>query len=395
VSISTLKNILVDCWEGECEGDWLGFSVSISDDGNTALVGASGVKGRAGAAYLFVKEGSEWSRVGKLTASNGDDGDQFGRSVALSGDGTTALVGAFYDNDRTGAAYIFTKPASGWANTDASIILTASDGACRDRFGWDVALSRDGDIALIGAYGKTVNGFKAAGGAYIFTRSGDSWTQVAALTATDAGAYNYFGDSVALDSNGDTVLVSAYGENDYVGVAYIYARDDSGWSLTAKLTASDGGKNDQFGQSVALSGDGNTALIGSIYNDIGGCTGVGAAYIFTKSNDGWSTGVKLTTSEPGAYDYFGGSVALSGDGSTALVEAFYKPDQTGVVYIFTRPADGWTDTSSDVIMTANYGIAVDKFSLSTAISHDGSTALVGAPNPGRRLIDSGAVYVFN
>jgi hypothetical protein len=403
MSISTFKNILVDRWEGGRTGDRLGFSVSISDDGNTALVGANDREHNTGAAYIFTKSDNSWSQTAVLTASDGSDADKFGRSVILSGDGSTALVGAYNKNNRSGAAYIFTKSAnSGWVDATETAVLTASDGSDGDSFGLSIALNGTGDVALIGAYNKTINGIVAMGAAYIFTKSGSTWITTAAptatLTASDGTKYDNFGYSVALSSTGDIALIGAVLKDTAVyesGAAYIFTKPTTGdWVDTIEtsiLTATDAAEYDSLGYSVALSSTGHTALIGTYGED----NQTGAAYIFTKSNDGWSTGVKLNASKLNACDYFNGRVALSGDGNTALLEAFYQHNQTSAVYIFTKPADKWFAATGEAITVANYGTAVDSYNLSTAINHDGSTVLVGVPNSSYKSTDSGSVYVFN
>jgi len=260
--------------------------------------------------------------MAKLTASDGAAGDSFGWSVAFFGD--TALVGAPF-GDGTGAdqgsAYVFIKPVSGWVNMTQTAKLTASNGAGGDEFGRSVALS--GNIALVGAYGD--DAYK--GSAYIFVKPISGWgnmTQTAKLTASNGAGGDEFGHSVVL--SGDIALVGAPFGNGTVadqGSAYIFEKPASGWedmTETAKLTASDGAVNDTFGNSVALSGD--TALVGAKGDDAP-VTNRGSAYIFTKPVDGWVTTsiytAKLTASDGAANDYFGGSVVLSE--GTALVGA--------------------------------------------------------------------------
>jgi len=303
-------------------GDNFGSSVALSGDGNTALIGApdktvNGV-GSAGAAYVFVRPsgGTTWTQQQELTASDAAGGDQFGRSVALSGDGNTVLIGAFSKAVNraynvaynAGAAYVFVRPSGGTTWTQQQE-LTASDAAYGDFFGISVALSGDGNTALIGAC--------CAGAAYVFVRpsGGTTWSQQQELTAAGGGQ---FGRSVALSGDGNTVLIGASS----AGAAYVFVRPSGGttWSQQQELTASDAAGGDQFGTSVALSGDGNTALIGANNKTVNGQTYAGASYIFIRPSGGttWAQQPELTTSSGGA---FGSSVALSGDGNTALAGA--------------------------------------------------------------------------
>ncbi len=292
--------------------DYLGFSVAVS--GTTALVGTYGKNNFAGAAYVFVRSGSTWSQQAKLTAADGAANDRFGWSVAVSGG--TALVGAPDKNSGAGAAYMFVRSGTSWSQQAE---LTASDGAASDYFGYAVALN--GSTALIGANGKD----GSAGAAYVFVRSGTSWSQQAELTAADGAANDNFGQSVAL--SGGTALVGAYGNNSNTGAAYVFVRSGTSWSQQAELTAADGAANDNFGQSVALSG--TTALVGA-----NGHNNAGAAYVFVRSRASWSQQAELTASDGAAGAYFGYAVALSGN--SAVVGAPLKNSSTGAAYVFVR-----------------------------------------------------------
>ncbi|MSQ08671.1 MAG: hypothetical protein EXR44_05165, partial [Dehalococcoidia bacterium] len=202
-----------------------------------------------------------WTQQQKLTASDGAANDFFGYSVAVSGD--TAVVGAWGDDSAKGSAYVFTRSGSTWTQQQK---LTASDGAAIDYFGYSVAVS--GDTAVVGAYGD--DSYK--GSAYVFTRSGSTWTQQQKLTASDGAANDYFGGSVAV--SGDTAVVGAYGDDSEKGSAYVFTRSGSTWTQQQKLTASDGAANDFFGWSVAVSGD--TAVVGARSDD----SSKGSAYMF-------------------------------------------------------------------------------------------------------------------
>ncbi|MBY0112375.1 MAG: hypothetical protein K2Y21_06105 [Phycisphaerales bacterium] len=375
-------------------GDGFGLSVAIS--GDTAIVGANlddiGISVDQGSAYVFIRSGTTWVQQSKLaTALDGRAGDRFGSSVAISGD--TAIIGApnqdlgFLTPDQ-GAAWVFSRIGSTWIGPDLQLL--ASGGAASDNFGFSVALS--GDTALVGASGDDVGANIDQGSVYVFTRSGTTWTQQAQLTATGGAAGDSFGISVAL--SGDTALVGAnaddVGANANQGSAYIFTRSGSTWTQQAQLTASGGAANDLFGVSVALSGD--TALVGAYGDDIGANTNQGSAYIFTRSGSTWIQQAQLTATGGAANDLFGVFVALSGD--TALVGASAddvgaNTDQ-GSAYIFTRSGITWTQQAQ---LTATGGSAGDQFGYSVALS--GDTALVGAnlDDVGANL-DQGSAYVF-
>ncbi|MBK8430868.1 MAG: hypothetical protein IPL28_06050 [Chloroflexi bacterium] len=234
----------------------------------------------------------------KLTASDAAANDNFGVSVAVSGD--TAVIGAYQDDDggsNSGSAYVFTRSGEVWSEQAK---LTASDAAANDFFGISVAVS--GDTAVIGAY-QDDNVGSNSGSAYVFTRSGEVWSEQAKLTASDPAMNDWFGYSVAI--SGDTAIIGAYLDDDggsNSGSAYVFTRTAGVWSQQAKLTASDPAMDDWFGYSVAISGD--TAVIGAYQDDDGGSDS-GSAYAFTRMGVVWSQQAKLTASDPAANDWFG------------------------------------------------------------------------------------------
>ena len=209
--------------------------------------------------------------------------------MALSADGNTALIGGPSDNGGVGAAWVFTRSGSTWTQQGAK--LTGSGESGNGDFGASVALSADGNTALIGGPGD--NG--SVGAAWVFTRSGSTWTQQGAkLTGSGESGEGYFGASVALSADGNTALIGGASDNDGVGAAWVFTRSGSTWTQQgAKLTGSGEIGEGHFGVSVALSADGNTALIGGP-SDNGG---VGAAWVFTRSGSTWTQqGAKLTGS---------------------------------------------------------------------------------------------------
>ena len=328
---------------GGAPNDYFGYSVALSVDGNTALVGAFGRTSRTGAAYVFTRSSGVYSQTAAFTdPASGANYDDFGSSVALSADGSTALVGAPGRSSTTGAAYVFTRSSGVYSQTPA---LTATGGASGDFFGRAVALSADGGTALVGANGRSTS----TGAAYVFTRSNGVYSQTAALSATGGTSGDFFGTAVALSADGSTALVGAQGHSSSTGAAYVFTRSNGVYSQTATLTATGGAANDQFGSSVALSADGGTALVGAN----GRSTSTGAAYMFTRSNGVYSQTAAFTDPVGGATnDYFGSNVALSADGGAALVGAYGRSSYTGAAYVFTDApalsATGGTPQSATV-----------------------------------------------
>ncbi len=321
--------------------DWFGVRVAL--EGDTAVIPAdaddSEVNGvDSGSVYVFTRSGTTWTQQAKLTASDGAAVDLFGYSVALSGD--TVFVGARFDDDDvngddSGSVYVFTRSGTSWSQQAK---LTAADGEAGDEFGYSVALAGDTAVITANADDSDVNGVDS-GSAYVFTRSGTDWSQQAKLTAADGAAGDLFGVRVALV--GDTALIGARLDDDDVngidaGSAYVFTRSGDGWSQQARLTAADGGAGDWFGYTVALADD--TALIGAGNHD--GANGVdsGSAYVFTRSGTTWSQKDKLTATDGKAGDQFGGKVAISGDAAVVgarLVDDVVKGVDSGSVYVFT------------------------------------------------------------
>ena len=384
-------------------GDALGRSVSLSSDGSTALVGAclddTAAGTDAGSAFVFVRNGSCWSPQAKLTASDGAATDEFGISVSLSRDGNTALVGAFFEDTpaaNAGSAYVFVRSGSSWSQQAK---LTAADGAVGDYFGCSVSLSGDGNTALVGAYNDDTPAGANAGSAYVFVRSGSSWSQLPKLVASDGAANDGFGSSVSLSGDGATALVGAGGDDTSAmdaGSAYVFVWDGSSWSQQGKLTAADGALFDHFGYSVSVSSDGSTALVGSHFDDTPAGTDAGSAYVFVRSDTTWGEQTKLTAADAAADDSFGFAVSLTDSGDVALVGVM-QDDTTagsnaGSAYVFVRSGTTWNQQAK---LTANDGAASDYFGNSVSLSSDGSKALVGASQDDTTAgIDAGSAYVF-
>ena len=318
------------------EHQQFGRSVSISGD-VTVVSGA-------GSAYVFEKPLTGWvdmTETAKLTAS---DGVAFfswsGDYVSLSGD--VIMAGAPSDDQggpNSGAVYVFKKPPDGWVNMTETVKLTASDAEPSDEFGTSVAIS--GDVALIAAYHQQVGHFDFDyGWVYVFRFDGANWNEEAKLTPSDPAANNLFGNSVAI--SGDVALIGDYRDDDNgnsSGSAYVYRFNGTNWIEEAKLTASDGATGDAFGQSVSVSGE--VALIGAVWDDEG-LYDTGSAYVFRFDGTNWNEEAKLTASDPAWADRFGKSVSISGD--VAVIGAFQPfpdpyPHGPGKAYVFGGLSD--------------------------------------------------------
>ncbi len=355
-----------------------------------------------------------WARQAYLKAGNSDAGDSFGTSVAVSGE--TVVVGAFREASNAtgvngdpannlahgaGAAYVFTRSGTVWTQ---QAYLKAGNSSSNDWFGGAVGVSDD--TVVVGAWGESSNatvGYPVvdAGAAYIFMRSGMLWSQQAYLKAVNTGVEDYFGSSVSV--SGDTVVVGARSEDSNAtgvngnaadnsasnaGAAYVYTRTGAGWALQAYLKASNSEPGDNFGHSVAVSGD--TVVVGALFEDsnatgVNGnpannaAPGAGAVYVFTRRGTAWMQQAYLKAATNGEGDLFGSSVAVSSD--TVVVGAIYEDSsatgvngnpadnstsQAGAAYVFTgvgppllTPLEQWRQLHFGI--SDNTGDAADTF----------------------------------
>ncbi|MES9851044.1 MAG: cadherin-like beta sandwich domain-containing protein [Candidatus Thiodiazotropha sp. L084R] len=400
------------------EGDKFGTSMAIS--GDTLVVGAPGVANNAcdgegdslssdsGAVYVFTRNGGVWSQQACLKASNTGLGDQFGASIAIYDD--TLVVGAPKESRRSGAAYVFVRINGIWSE-QAYLKASNAEGADisfygGDQFGASVAIS--GDTLVVGAPFEDTSdrgsGFYSgtgSGAAYVFTRSGEVWSQQAYLKSSNGDAADQFGTSLAVSH--DTLVVGAPFEDSSVtggesdnsasdaGAVYVFNRSGGVWSQQAYLKSSNGEVQDQFGTVMAISGD--TLVVAAPLEDDSVEGGVnliplndsGATYVFTRSDGVWSQQAYLKANNAGWDDQFGASIAISGDnlvvgapGEASSANAGERDNNTalaaGAAYLFSRSDGIWSQQS---YLKASNVEAEDKFGSSVAISSD--TLVVGAP----------------
>ncbi len=458
------------------------YHVALSGDGATLAVGATGeassaagVNGnqadnsapQSGAVYVFTRSGSTWSQQAYIKASNTGASDFFGFALALSADGTTLAVGATgeasstkgingsqVDNssDAAGAVYVFTRSGITWTQ---QAYVKASNTETGDNFGGAVDLSADGNTLAVGAAGedsnaKAINGNQNdnsatfSGAAYLFKRSGSTWSQEAYIKASNTESGDEFGAPLALSADGGTLAVAATFEGSNAigidgnqndnsasesGAVYVFKRSSGVWNQQAYIKASNTEANDIFGYAIALSADGATLAVDAYIEDsaatgINGnqsdnsATASGAVYVFTRSGSAWSQQAYIKASNTGAGDRFGGALALSADGATLGVGAWKEPSNasgingnqtdnsatdSGAAYLFVRAGGTW---SQQAYVKASSSAAGDYFGEDLALSGDGGTLAVGADGEDSSATGingnqtdngmslSGAVYVF-
>ena len=448
--------------------DYFGLSVAVS--GDTVVVGAywedsnaTGVNGNqadnsaleSGAAYVFVRNGVNWTQQAYLKASNTGAGDQFGVSVAMSAD--TIVVGADAEDSNatgvngnqannsesgSGAAYVFVRSGTTWTQ---QAYVKASNTAALDFFGHSVAIS--GDTMVVGAFAEDSNAVgvngnqaddtaQASGAAYVFVRTSGNWIPQAYLKASNTGLADRFGYSVSV--SGETVVVGAYFEDSATtgvngnqanesaldsGAAYVFVRSGVTWTQQAYLKASNAESSDFFGFSVGVSGD--TVVVGAYLEDslAVGVNGTqtdtvlrnsGAAYVFARSGSTWSQQAYLKPSNTEGEEFFGWSVAISGNTVAvgAVGERGISPGvngnqfatgapSSGAVYVFGRSGVVWTQLA--YVKASNPGSG-DQFGLSVAAAGDtviagatgeasGASGVNGGQADNSRAF-SGAAYVF-
>lgn len=301
--------------------DNFGYSVDLSDDGNTAICGVP-YRGATdtGAAVVFTRSGATWTQQAVLTYSAAAANDLFGYSVALSSDGNMAICGSPSSGPGNGRAVVFTRSGATWTQ---QATLTHSVGAAGAAFGWAVALSTDGSTAIVGAYRDSSAG-SLRGSAVIFTRSGVTWTEQATLRYSAAAYNDTFGSTVSLSSDGNTAIVGAAnadpGGVSAAGLAVVFTRSGATWTEQAALTYSGKATNDLLGYSVSLSGNGDVALCGAHGGNIP-VADAGIAIMFTRNNGVWVQESVLSYSSGVAGDAVGLSVDLSRSGNIAIAGA--------------------------------------------------------------------------
>ncbi|MEE8249571.1 MAG: integrin [Gammaproteobacteria bacterium] len=439
-----------------------GLSASISQDGNTLAVSsifedsrAAGVNGDedddsaldAGAVYVFVRGDSGWVQQAYVKASNAESSDQFGYSVALSGDGDTLAVGANLeasnatgtDGDQAdnsvlgaGAVYVFDRSDGVWSQ---QAYVKASNTDAGDVFGYQVALSFDGNTLAVAAQGEdsaaagvnadeSNNDAGGAGAAYVFSRIGDDWLQQAYIKTEYPEENDLFGSSIAISDDGNTLVVGALDEDggqpgvngDQAdnsgrgsGATYVFARLGEDWSQQAYIKGLNTERADAFGAALAISADGNTLAVGApdenntstganadfgsrVGNDQRTDYSYGAAYVFTRQNGAWAQQGYIKPSHIGQHDQFGTRVALSDDGNLLAVGVPLEDSpvagingnrdddeaggsEFGAVYLFTRSEGEWSDHS--YVKSPNAGV-YDEFGSVVVLDGAGTTMIVGA-----------------
>ena len=365
-----------------------GTSVAISADGSYAIFGAPG-EGGSGAAYVFVRTGTSWTQQAKLLPSLGGPSARFGAAVAISADGSRVLVGRpGPDADGTGdsgAAYVFVRTGASWGQEAWLQNFVASD-----VFGASVALSADGSIALVGAPRDDPPGMSTGdqGSFTAFVRSGSSWSGGAPRFTSDAGANDACGTSLSISSDGSIAMMGCPLHDDMAsdsGSVYFFTRSGTTWTELVQQSGSVASQH--YGAAVALSGDARWALAGA--PTTGG--GLGTVYALSWTGATFTPSVSLMASGTGLPDRFGWSVALSGDGARAVVGSCASAMFGGAAFAFQRVGTTWAQEARLDAPSPQTG---DSMSQSVGISTDGARAISGIPFLDDSGTNTGGAWVF-
>jgi hypothetical protein len=471
-----------------------GQGVAISADGSTLAVGApheasgaTGINGNqndtsvfdAGGVYVFVRNGSRWQQQAYVKPSNPKTDAEFGHGVALSADGNTMVVSAYWESSKAtgingdqkdtsipqaGAIYVFTRTGSTWMQqayikaSNTGEAGTADAFGEGDQFGFSIALSADGNTIAAGAItedsgatgingNQADNSASAAGAVYVFTRAGTTWSQQAYVKPADINAGDLFGYAVALTPDGNMLAVGSFDEDgssrtingpydnraNGSGAAYVFTRTGTTWAQQAYIKPSNGEPQDSFGVDVAFSADGATLLVGSLDEDCAakgvnppGCDNdwkedlsMGAAYIFVRSGATWTQQAFLKASNTGPNDWFGSRVALSGDGNIAVIGASLEDSgakgingkqedesasESGAVYLFTRTGTTWRQiayikgSNTEAFDEFGSSVAIDRAGTLLAITargEDSGAKGIGGNQNDNSVDEAGAAYIFS
>lgn len=354
-----------------------------------------------GAVYSFTKSGSTWSQQAKIIASDAGDNDNFGEDVDISDDGTYLVVGATHDDDtanNSGAAYVFIRDGASWSQQAK---IKATSPILNDNFGFSVSISGDGNYVAVShkneGSGTSQDGaveiFVRSGTSWSFQQK----IQPSDIAASDffGSAQGQQHGGVKLNEDGTYLIAGSSGDDTTqsgAGAAYIFTRSDTTWSQQAKIVASDPTENKNFGRVVSISNDGVYAICGA-YRDT---TDAGAAYVFVRSGSSWSQQAKLVASDAATNAQFAYVVDINSAGTIAAVAAWKRVGagsltNAGAVYVFSRDGSSWTE---DEIIVSSTLAAFDTFGSSVAITGDGNKVIVGAPGDDDGGDASGQVFIY-
>lgn len=358
-----------------------GSYVSVSADGNTAVAGASGDNNGTGAAWIYVRSGTAWSQQAKLVGTGATGPARQGTGVGISSDGNTVVIGGPADNSGAGAIWIFTRSGTTWTQQGSKLAGTGAIGAAQQ--GINVAVSGDGNTVVSGGFADN----NYTGAVWTFVRYGSSWSQLGdKVVGNDASGTARQGSSMALSGNGSRMIMGGYQDNNRQGAAWIFNRTDCGWIQQGnKLVGTGGSVQAWQGYSVSLSADGNTAAVGgNADNNL-----AGAAWIFTQTGSNWTQQARLVGTQAAGAARQGNSVSLSADAQTLMVGGSNDDGNQGAAWVYKKNATNWQQQGAKIKGSGAIGAA--KQGSSVSLSSNGTTGIIGGPSDNT---NKGAFWVY-
>jgi hypothetical protein len=368
--------------------DGFGEAVAINDNGDWAVIGTprdSDIFSTAGSAYIFNRIGNDWTEHSKITANDAASLDNFGHAVAISGNGNFIVISSLFDDDNgddSGSAYVFAKQGNDWIQQAK---LTALNGATMDWFGQSIDIDQNGNTIIIGAY-QTDNNGNNSGSSYIYTRNGSNWTEVIQLEGSDAIAEDQFGFDVSINDNGNRIAIGTF-QTTGTGKAYVFDNNGGNWTETDILTPSDNPTDAWFGRSLALNGTGDQLIIGASADN----NGQGAAYVFDNTGN-WIETQKLQATDAANSDFFGNDVAIDND--KIFVSSYLNDtpfgNNSGSVYEFDNDGSNWIESNNYIPTTL-----ADNDNFGEAIAISGDYLISGNKNDNDNGNLSGSAYIYD
>lgn len=379
--------------------DFFGYPVAVSGDGSTVMVGSDAYPGLApqqpGTVYVFVRDGAGWTQQAILTTSDAVANDYFGYAISLSSDGNTALIGS-----ENNAAYIFMRSGEIWTQQAR---ITPNGTMPDTKFGYSVSLSTDGNTALI-LNAPDLQGVQNVAAVYVFTREVTLWTQQAALTPGEMGLDEHFANAISLSGDGNSAAVTSFSHSPSPSTygVHVFVRTDTVWTYQTTLTVNYIDPDNTYIRAISLDETGSTLVIGSEWQTVGQTQSQGAAYVFRRDGDDWTQQAALISGESEIRQYFGSSVSISSDGDTILIGAYGDSEligepwdppmqNIGAAYVFTRSGTNWTLHRK---LTSFYPHYTAIFGVAVGLSDDGRIGAIGSPFDYIETGINGAVWVF-
>ena len=381
--------------------DNFGNSVSVNSTGTRLVIGASKNDPASvvdsGSVYIYLRTGSSWTIESTIDNPNSTASDNFGNAVDINSDGTRVIIGAYQEDpgavSNAGSAYIYSRSGTTWSLEDT---ITKTIPVDTDNFGIDVSIDSTGTRVIIGAYLEDT-GASGAGSAYVYSRSGTTWTLEQEINNPSPLLNDQFGNSVSIDSTGTRLIIAANRDDTGAadsGSAYVYSRSNTTWTLEQEINNPSPLLNDQFGNSVSIDSTGTRLIIAANRDDTGAAD-TGSVYIYSRSGTIWTLEQEINNPSPVINDYFGNSVIMNSDGSKVIIAAQTEDtgaDGAGTVYVYSRSDTTWTLEQE---INNPSPVASDFFGTDVSIDSTGTRVVISAIGEDTGANQAGSVYIYD